>query len=323
MDLCKLSPDDDELVRGQIIIALLSKDGPCSGNPLAIVGPSGDVRGPSEDDSSEDSLPEGWEERRTGNGRVYYVNHTTKSTQWDRPSAQQQNSQQRTQNNGHIPAGPTRSTTCTNLLNGHSNRNGGSNNSGAVDGNVGGEQLQQLTSAQRRHSTEILSSNNSATILGKENCSPIKTETDENPSTNTTTANPITKKNNNRVQGTQREHITPPISSNSSIDHTVTPQRITNNDATSTSSTSATPTTTTPAKNSQLIDNQQVKTPKHNNIPLVANPTTTNGCHVESTTSTNTATPSTATTPQRQNLQNNQNLVSIISRKYDFIDYLR
>jgi len=162
--LGKLSPDDDELVRGQIIISLLSKDGPSSGNPLAIVGPSGDVRGPSEDDSSEDSLPEGWEERRTDNGRIYYVNHATKSTQWDRPrhpgvvggSSQATSPHQRhNTHNGNsgdrqAPAGPTRSTTCTNLMNnGHRSRD-----------------LAVTASDERRHSTEILSS------VGKENTSP-------------------------------------------------------------------------------------------------------------------------------------------------------
>lgn len=85
LDLCKQSPDDDDLVRGQIIIAVFSKEGPCGGNPLAIVGPGGDVRGPSDDIPSEDNLPDEWEERRMQNGRVYYVNHITKSTQWDRP----------------------------------------------------------------------------------------------------------------------------------------------------------------------------------------------------------------------------------------------
>ncbi|EDV37005.1 uncharacterized protein Dana_GF11657 [Drosophila ananassae] len=162
LDLGKLSPEDDDLVRGQIIISLLSKDGPSSGNPLAIVGPSGDVRGPSEDDSSEDSLPEGWEERRTDNGRIYYVNHATKSTQWDRPrhpgvgaggtGGGTHRHHTHNGNNGdrQAPAGPTRSTTCTNLLNG-----GNRNRDPSVN-----------ASDERRHSTEILSS------VGKENTSP-------------------------------------------------------------------------------------------------------------------------------------------------------
>uniref|UniRef100_A0A1B0AP27 E3 ubiquitin-protein ligase SMURF1 n=1 Tax=Glossina palpalis gambiensis TaxID=67801 RepID=A0A1B0AP27_9MUSC len=155
LDLGKISSDDDELVRGQIIIALLSKDGSCSGNPLAIVGPAGDVRGPSEDDSSEGNLPDGWEERRTTNGRLYYVNHTTKTTQWDRPNTTYQFTHS-PQNNSIYPAGPIRSTTCTNLLNGNSSRNG-----------------RELD--ERRHSTEILLTNTNLS-LGKENCSPMRIE---------------------------------------------------------------------------------------------------------------------------------------------------
>lgn len=34
---------------------------------------------------SEDELPEGWEERTTVEGRVYYANHKDKSTQWEHP----------------------------------------------------------------------------------------------------------------------------------------------------------------------------------------------------------------------------------------------
>lgn len=36
----------------------------------------------------EDSdLPSGWEGCRTPNGRKYYINHNTKTTQWDKPGA--------------------------------------------------------------------------------------------------------------------------------------------------------------------------------------------------------------------------------------------
>ena len=31
-------------------------------------------------------LPEGWEARLTPNGQVYYANHSTRTTQWDRPT---------------------------------------------------------------------------------------------------------------------------------------------------------------------------------------------------------------------------------------------
>lgn len=88
LDLCKASVDDTDPVKGQIIISLLSRDGPCGGTPLAVVGPLGELRGPNDCDSSpaeNDELPPGWEERRTDSGRVYYVNHVTRTTQWVRP----------------------------------------------------------------------------------------------------------------------------------------------------------------------------------------------------------------------------------------------
>ncbi|KAF5279494.1 hypothetical protein FQA39_LY05604 [Lamprigera yunnana] len=68
---CKASQDDSEPVKGQIIISLLSRDGPCRGTPLAVVGPLGELRGPGSRDESpqETDLPPGWEDRRTPNGR--------------------------------------------------------------------------------------------------------------------------------------------------------------------------------------------------------------------------------------------------------------
>lgn len=88
LDLTKASQDDSEPVKGQIIISLLSRDGQSGGTPLAIVGPQGELRGPANRDVSpvdNDQLPPGWEERRTLDGRLYYVNHITKMTQWTRP----------------------------------------------------------------------------------------------------------------------------------------------------------------------------------------------------------------------------------------------
>lgn len=112
LELCKSSPEDTEPVKGQIIVSLMTKDEPTIGNPLAIVGPSGDVQGPSAEDIIEgsDILPGGWEERKTNNGRSYFVNHVTKSTQWDRPPS---TTQVHSYNNNidelpTAPAGPSR-----------------------------------------------------------------------------------------------------------------------------------------------------------------------------------------------------------------------
>uniref|UniRef100_A0A6B2ELN4 E3 ubiquitin-protein ligase SMURF1 n=1 Tax=Phlebotomus kandelakii TaxID=1109342 RepID=A0A6B2ELN4_9DIPT len=138
LDLGKYAPDDQEQVRGQIIISLTSRDAQGS-TPLAIVSPGGDVHGPAEDSEvgggggvtsvpaaaiqagvpakkprePEADLPEGWELRKTPQGRVYYVNHVTKSTQWDRPTAPATGVVDEV-----TPAGPSRSATCTNLTNG-------------------------------------------------------------------------------------------------------------------------------------------------------------------------------------------------------------
>ncbi|XP_005187435.2 E3 ubiquitin-protein ligase Smurf1 [Musca domestica] len=252
LDLGKFSTDDDEMVRGQIIIAFLSKDGPCSGNPLAIVGPGGDVRGPSEDDSSEDSLPEGWEERRTGNGRVYYVNHTTKTTQWDRPSKHTATQQHQTPHhrtaaqNGtggtasaHHPVGPTRSTTCTNLLNGHNNRSAREND-------------------ERRHSTEILSMPSVGNVGGKENCSPTRVENtpEATPQSVSSIATPGNKKSSRQHQTTTPS---PPMgggssSTNNSSDHNTSAHLSSNSGP------------QTPRHNhavSRDDTSQQAKTPKH------------------------------------------------------------
>lgn len=36
--------------------------------------------------ATDERLPEGWELRYDAYGRKYYVDHTTKSTTWERPS---------------------------------------------------------------------------------------------------------------------------------------------------------------------------------------------------------------------------------------------
>lgn len=156
MDLGKLCPEDDEMVRGQIIMGLLSKGSTtCNGNPLAIVGPSGDIRGPSDDELSDDSLPEGWEERRTAKGRVYYVSHTTKTTQWHRPNVRT------ARTNGVSTSGnPAPSSS---LLNDHNRKNYH-------------EMQDNDILATNSMSTQVPSAKThkvvSGDVIGKENCSP-------------------------------------------------------------------------------------------------------------------------------------------------------
>lgn len=75
LELCKASGADAEGVRGEIIVSLLSLEpgGGTSGrSPLAVVGPTGDVRSPrdrSPPPVPTPHLPNGWEQRTTNNGR--------------------------------------------------------------------------------------------------------------------------------------------------------------------------------------------------------------------------------------------------------------
>ncbi|XP_061191877.1 E3 ubiquitin-protein ligase SMURF2-like [Saccostrea echinata] len=80
LDLQRNSADDSDNVRGQIVISLISRDRGGSGSgPVNTDAPALIPQDPNE-------LPEGWEERQTASGRVHYVNHITRTTQWERPT---------------------------------------------------------------------------------------------------------------------------------------------------------------------------------------------------------------------------------------------
>lgn len=105
LDLTKCSNDDPEPIKGQIIISLMSRNDTTGSTQLvAIVSPATGqlhLQGSEEDESEQPiELPEGWEERKTPNGRPYYVNHVKKTTQWNRPLQ---------------PAALTHSTDCNNI----------------------------------------------------------------------------------------------------------------------------------------------------------------------------------------------------------------
>ena len=85
LDLCKAHSDDTDVIKGEVVISLLSRDGHngAVSNTVghnAVVDVLGDLSCPTD-------LPDGWEERRTRSGRLYYVNHYTRTTQWIRPNA--------------------------------------------------------------------------------------------------------------------------------------------------------------------------------------------------------------------------------------------
>ncbi|XP_074647220.1 E3 ubiquitin-protein ligase SMURF2-like isoform X2 [Tubulanus polymorphus] len=77
LDLHKAKPEDNDTIRGQIVLSLISRERGGFGPRVADVMDA--IRDP-------DELPEGWEERRTASGRIHYVNHITRTTQWERPT---------------------------------------------------------------------------------------------------------------------------------------------------------------------------------------------------------------------------------------------
>ncbi|XP_076366217.1 E3 ubiquitin-protein ligase SMURF2-like isoform X2 [Tachypleus tridentatus] len=103
LDLCKSNSDDQDVVRGQIVVSLLSRDGHGSGSQNVVMDTVENL-------SSSEDLPEGWEERRTASGRIYYVNHYTRSTQWEKPTRSahqtpQSNDSSSRSHSNNIPSG--------------------------------------------------------------------------------------------------------------------------------------------------------------------------------------------------------------------------
>ena len=75
-------------VKGQIVISLLSRDGHGTGSLNAVVDKLGNLSCSTTSSSSESSsapLPEGWEERVHTDGRIFFIDHNTRQTQWEDP----------------------------------------------------------------------------------------------------------------------------------------------------------------------------------------------------------------------------------------------
>uniref|UniRef100_A0A146LFL1 E3 ubiquitin-protein ligase n=1 Tax=Lygus hesperus TaxID=30085 RepID=A0A146LFL1_LYGHE len=106
LELTKSSGEDSDVVKGQIVISLLSRDGPNSNIPLPLSPPNSpeatgsptSSSGPVVTPTPTAALPDGWEERKTSQGRVFYVNHITKTTQWTPPNGSGNNNSNGNQN---------------------------------------------------------------------------------------------------------------------------------------------------------------------------------------------------------------------------------
>ncbi|KAK7079920.1 E3 ubiquitin-protein ligase smurf2, partial [Halocaridina rubra] len=115
LDLTRAGNEDCEPVRGQIVVSLMSRDGRGTGSHNAVVDTQGNL-------SSPDDLPEGWEERRTPNGRLYYVNHHDRTTTWERPTLPAHAS---TPGEGSVVASPSRHSTASITIPTSSSSSGG------------------------------------------------------------------------------------------------------------------------------------------------------------------------------------------------------
>ncbi|PIK36976.1 hypothetical protein BSL78_26191, partial [Apostichopus japonicus] len=82
LDLCRQNADDPDNIRGQLVISITSRDRTNSSHLGAVV----DSRQISQALQDPNDLPDGWEERTSTSGRVYFVNHLNRATQWDRPT---------------------------------------------------------------------------------------------------------------------------------------------------------------------------------------------------------------------------------------------
>lgn len=99
MDLHKLRPEDSDMVKGQIMISISTARAETSGraNSASVAASSRTGSGPEttttttttgvlDANNNSGELPEGWTECRTANGRLYYMNHVTRTTHWHRPT---------------------------------------------------------------------------------------------------------------------------------------------------------------------------------------------------------------------------------------------
>lgn len=192
LDLCKSSPEDPTPVKGQIIISMLSRDAitGSGGNPLAIVGPWGDIRRPDDDESTTtnnseqnkssnnnvssmaSNLPQGWEERKTADGRSYYVNHVSRTTQWSRPtqpanSSANVASPQTPVTNGHHTAESNNTNNSNNINNNNNNDSNSSSSNNIIQNNqtssAGTSRSATATSIEQSPSNGSLNSSSEVT----------------------------------------------------------------------------------------------------------------------------------------------------------------
>lgn len=338
LDLCKSTPDDPTPVRGQIIISLLSRDAITgSGNPLAIVGPAGEVHGPEEEDLSitttateqqhrtnNASLPEGWEERKTADGRNYYVNHVSKTTQWSRPTMPASAC-----STSSSTATTTTTTTTNATTNGHHNNSEANNNNRNNNNN---SNSQQTAAGPSRSSTmnniEQSPSNGSlnAVVESSTNCTGTRRHSTENL-IGTTTTNNGEISNSSSTNSIENKSLSSPTSNvpiNNGGSNVASPRNLQNqitvnmnsltidinnsneNNNTSSAAVIATNRILNKSTTTNLSPTQQQQVPPNTTAPMnersrspPVNLHQRSASHDDTTQSTPTTNPPASTTPQR------------------------
>ncbi|RWS15628.1 E3 ubiquitin-protein ligase SMURF2-like protein [Dinothrombium tinctorium] len=184
LDLQKIREEDTDVVKGQIVISLLSRDHARPGSSRlqnVVIVDSDNINHNAEEPShdvsltnalnDQNDLPDGWEQRTTTSGRVYYVNHYARSTQWEKPVAPANRRPQSTINNNSIDTimnsrlQQRRSTRHRNYLSRNQLHQAAANTISNLDNNYL-NQNNNSASSNNHFSNSNASSGSSATTIG-------------------------------------------------------------------------------------------------------------------------------------------------------------
>lgn len=264
---------------------------------MAIVGPTGDVRCPDEEEeelvntsTSEtvpERLPKGWE-KRLFNGRVYYVNHVSKTSQWEPPTF---DANEGLSDEASTPPGPSRSIVNNTSLNG-SISEPSRRHSSEVHINLQNLNIKPGSSNNENPTTDYNASSSNTivnTSSSSSSLSPISAPTSVTEITSpknvvqTTTENKLSS----RSPSTSNNNATSPLTSSMSNNN------INNLTKVSNGTTPGSNNSNTPDENSTVEEPIVSTTP----TPTTNSQTTNGGIHINGNDSS-------ASTPSRNDVQN-------------------
>lgn len=327
LDLGKLSSIDQEPVRGQIIISLTSRDGPTGGTPLAIVGPTGDVRCPDDDNDEDENLintstsettlerlPNGWE-KRLFNGRVYYVNHVSKTSQWEPPTVDTNDIRNGTlSDEASTPPGPSK-ISANNVLQNISISEPNRQNSSEVQINLKNLNINPGSSNNDNNITEHIAPSNSAiNASSSSSLSPISAPSSisEISSPSNVQSQTLTENTSSRSSTTSNNNTSSPspsLLSNNNINNSKIISNGTNSNG------SIIPSNV--VGSNSIVRDENSKIGETTILPITTTPTnSTNGSvHVNGNDSATTTTPTTRNELQNQRTRRSSRNMDDSSRR--------